>query len=122
MVGSVVSRLYSITNHHGAPAPTTLTNGPTLLEVQSEWVASAIQQLEAQGARSIEANKEAEDEWIQMIDDMNKPTLFALTKSWWNGANGPGKKQQAIMHLGGLKMYQAQIAEHLKNWTGFTIK
>lgn len=104
------------------PAPVTLSNGPTLLEVQSEWVTSAIQKLEAQGARSIEATKEAEDGWLHMINDMNKDTLFASTRSWWNRANEPGKAKQWVMHTGGISMYESQIAETLKGWTGFTVK
>lgn len=104
------------------PAPVTLSNGPTLLEIQGEWVASAIQKLEAQGARSIEATKEAEEGWLHLIEEMIKPTLLDSTRSWWNGSNEPGGKRQVIMHTGGLNMYASQAAETLNGWTGFTVK
>jgi hypothetical protein len=52
---------------------------------------------------------------------MNKPTLFPLTNSWWNRSNVLGKKNQALTHLGGMKMYESQIIDTLTDWKGFTV-
>ncbi|KEF52109.1 uncharacterized protein A1O9_11735 [Exophiala aquamarina CBS 119918] len=102
-------------------APAALTNGPTLIETQSDFVASAIEKLEAEGARQIEATVEAADAWDQMIEAMNAPTLFPLTNSWWNTSNVPGKKIQNVTHLGGIKMYGDQIKDALQGWKGFHV-
>jgi len=63
-------------------APITLSNGPTLIEAQSDFVASAIEKLEAEGAKHIEATSEAADAWDELIEATNAPTLFPLTNSW----------------------------------------
>lgn len=102
-------------------APATLTNGPTLIETQSDFVASAIEKLEVEGAKHIEATSEAADAWDQMIESMNAPTLFPLTNSWWNTSNIPGKRIQNVTHLGGVKMYEDQIKDTLQGWKGFLV-
>ncbi|KIY00951.1 uncharacterized protein Z520_03617 [Fonsecaea multimorphosa CBS 102226] len=102
-------------------APTALSNGPTIIEAQSDFIVSAIQKLEKEGASTIEPNPDAEDEWDAMIDAMNKHTLFPLTNSWWNGANIPGKKVQILTHPGGIQMYEGQCRATLGDWKGFTV-
>ncbi|KAK5045908.1 hypothetical protein LTR84_008694 [Exophiala bonariae] len=102
-------------------APAALANGPTLIETQSDFVASAIEKLEAEGAKHIEATNEAADSWDRMIEAMNAPTLFPLTNSWWNTSNVPGKKTQNVTHLGGIKMYEDQIKDTLQGWKGFLV-
>ncbi len=102
-------------------APTSLSNGPTLIETQCDLVFEAIEQIEKQGIRSIEAEIVAEDEWNNIIEGMNKNTLFPLTNSWWNGGNIPGKKAQNITHTEGIAVYEAQSRQRLNNWEGFTV-
>ncbi|ETI22686.1 hypothetical protein G647_06762 [Cladophialophora carrionii CBS 160.54] len=102
-------------------APTALSNGPTIIEAQADFILAAIQKLEKEGAKSIEPNRDAEDEWDNMIDAMNQYTLFPLTNSWWNGANIPGKRIQLLTHPGGIQMYEAQCREKLEGWKGFTV-
>jgi hypothetical protein len=62
-------------------APTALSNGPTILESQVDFVVEAIAKLEAQQAKSIEPTRSAEEEWKKLITAMNEPTLFPLTSS-----------------------------------------
>lgn len=108
-------------NADSCAAPAALTNGPTLLEAQCDFVTTAIEKLEAEGARYIEATREAEDQWIQLVEDQNAPTLFPLTISWWNGGNVPGKKVQSYNYLGGIQNYESDIRGTLEGWKGFTI-
>ncbi|OAP60367.1 hypothetical protein AYL99_05369 [Fonsecaea erecta] len=102
-------------------APTALSNGPTIIEAQSDFILSAIEKLEKEGAGTIEPNRDAEDSWDSMIDAMNQHTLFPLTNSWWNGANIPGKKVQILTHPGGIQMYEEQCRDTLPDWKGFTV-
>ncbi|KAK6367359.1 hypothetical protein LTS17_010285 [Exophiala oligosperma] len=73
-------------------APSALSNGITMIEMQADWVTSAIEKLEREGVSSFEPTKTAEDDWDAVIEDLNGPTLFPFTDSWWNKANLPGKK------------------------------
>ncbi|KAI1622207.1 hypothetical protein EDD37DRAFT_594245 [Exophiala viscosa] len=102
-------------------APTALSNGTTMIEAQSDWVASAIDKLENEGVLSCEPTKDAEDEWGSMIADLNKPTLYPFTNSWWNKANLPGQKAQMLTHPGGIEMYEKQCREKLAGWKGFDL-
>lgn len=92
-----------------------------MLEAQADWVASAIHKLEQEGVRSFEATSAAEDEWSTIIENLNKPTLYPFTNSWWNKANMPGQKAQTLIHPGGIEMYERQCLEKLKDWDGFDL-
>ncbi|KAK6364221.1 hypothetical protein LTS17_012392 [Exophiala oligosperma] len=102
-------------------APTALSNGPTIIEMQCDFVVSMIEKLEESKAKSVEPTREAEDNWDDMIDKMNKPTLFPLTNSWWTGANIPGKKVQMLTHIGGIDNYELQCRDTLDGFKGFDV-
>jgi cation diffusion facilitator CzcD-associated flavoprotein CzcO len=51
-------------------APTALSNGPTILEAQTDFICDTINQLRKQGKKSIEATTEAEDEWRDGMNAM----------------------------------------------------
>ncbi|OAL39669.1 hypothetical protein AYO20_01066 [Fonsecaea nubica] len=102
-------------------APTALSNGPTILECQVDWVVDAIDKLEKEGIETIEPTQEAQDAWGQMIHDMSMKTLFPLTNSWWTGGNIPGKKIQMLTYTNGIAQYEPQCRETLDGWKGFEI-
>jgi cation diffusion facilitator CzcD-associated flavoprotein CzcO len=66
-------------------APTSLSNGPTIIECQIETIADIIGKLETEKAKTIEPQKAAEEEWKATLDAMSKYTLIPYTDSWWNG-------------------------------------
>jgi len=102
-------------------APTALSNGPTIIETQVETVVDMIKKLESEEASSIEATKQAEDEWQGLIDSMAQYTLIPATDSWWNGANIPGKKTQGMIYVGGINMYEPQCRAAMDGWKGFEV-
>jgi hypothetical protein len=104
-----------------SPAPTALSNGPTILECQVDFVVDAIQKLEKESVRSIEPSAEAQSAWCNMISEMAAHTLFPLTNSWWTGGNIPGKKVQMLTYVGGIPKYEQQCRETLNGWKGFEI-
>lgn len=73
-------------------APTAFTNGPTFIEVQVDVVVDFVEKMKKEGIESIEAQREAEDQWKQAITDANNQTLLPLTDSWYMGANIPGMR------------------------------
>ncbi|KAH6988314.1 hypothetical protein BKA56DRAFT_477622 [Ilyonectria sp. MPI-CAGE-AT-0026] len=103
-------------------APTALSNGPTILECQVDFVVSAIEKLEAEKVKSIEPSSEAQTGWGDMINETASKTLFPLTNSWWNGGNIPGKKVQLLSYVGGIAEYEKQCLDTLADWKGFEIK
>lgn len=108
-------------------APTAISNGTSIIEVQCDFAVAAIQKIldsEKQGRKikSIEPTPEAEDEWEAYVDAQNKPTLMPFTESWWTGANIPGKKSQLLTYLRGLNVYEEEIMEKLEGWQGFDVR
>jgi hypothetical protein len=111
-------------------APTALSNGTTIIEVQCDFASAAIEKMlasdERQGdgrkIKSVEARAEAEDEWEAYVAAQNAQTLFPLTESWWTGANVPGKKPQMLTYLKGLAAYEQEIRAKLDGWDGFDVR
>ncbi|KAF2687658.1 FAD/NAD(P)-binding domain-containing protein [Lentithecium fluviatile CBS 122367] len=102
-------------------APTALSNGPTILECQTDLVCDTIQALRKQGARAIEPTREAEDEWKRGMNAMVEHTLYPYTNSWWNTSNVPGKKAENQSYIGGINNYEAQCREKMAGWKGFEV-
>lgn len=70
---------------YGPHGPTAFSNGPSCVELQGDWIVDAIKKLESEGISYLNANKESEDNWRQMIKELNDKTLFPYTKSWYMG-------------------------------------
>jgi cyclohexanone monooxygenase len=79
------------------------TNLPPSIESQVEWISDTIQYTVENNVESIEATKEAEEQWTQTCANIAEMTLFPKAQSWIFGANIPGKKNTVYFYLGGLK-------------------
>jgi cation diffusion facilitator CzcD-associated flavoprotein CzcO len=84
---------------YGPQAPTGFSNGPTSAHYQSEWVERTLKDLMAKGVTYFEARKEAEDQWCKRLSDVWDASLFPLAKSWYQGANIPGRKVEPLNWL-----------------------
>jgi len=51
-------------------APTALSNGPTIIEAQTDFICDTIKMLHQQGVKSIEATEEGERKWMDGIEAM----------------------------------------------------
>lgn len=71
----------------------------------------------------IEARPEAEEAWRQLVVGINSMTLFAESKSWYNGANIPGKPFDPLSFVGGVPFYMEKCKEAAeKNYEGFMLE
>ena len=68
-------------------APTSLANGPPIIEIQVDWIVDAVKKMREEGIDAINAKHEEADKWRKDIQDMNEQTLFPFTDSWYMGAN-----------------------------------
>ena len=69
------------------PAPTALSNGPTIIEAQCDFIAAMISATKEKNIKSVQPTATAQVEWQALIDMMNEHTLFPLTNSWWTAGN-----------------------------------
>jgi cation diffusion facilitator CzcD-associated flavoprotein CzcO len=96
---------------YGPQAPTVYANGPSITEPQGEYLAELLNYLRSHKIKRIEAEKEAEQNWRVLVNELSKRGLRHYTPSWYNGANIPGKPVEALNYAGGLPTYLKTIAE-----------
>jgi cation diffusion facilitator CzcD-associated flavoprotein CzcO len=81
---------------YGPQAPTAFSNGPSCVQFQANFIDGFIAKMNKDGIRRIEATKEAEEEWSQKNRDKWNESLFPFAKSWYQGANIPGKRVEPL--------------------------
>jgi len=100
--------LFAIT---GPGSPSVLTNMVVSIEQHVEWVADCIAHLRARGFERIEASREAQDEWVDHVNETAHQTLYPLANSWYMGANIPGKPRVFTPYVGTVGDYRRTCNE-----------
>ena len=95
--------LFAIT---GPGSPSVLTNMTVSIEQHVEWVAECIAYLGARGLVSIEPTREAQDRWVDHVNETANQTLYPLANSWYMGANVPGKPRVFTPYVGSVGDYR----------------
>lgn len=98
-----------------------MSNGPSILEAQVDWITDCIVKMEAESIRIIEPTKEAEQKWRERITERAKQTLYPLTKSWWSGDNIEGRKGDFLTYVDGIGKYTEECWDALSEWKGFEL-
>lgn len=104
------------------------TNIPPLVESQGNFIAGLIEKAEAQkkanGGKTvlIEAEEEAEQQWMEKCQTQTEGSLFRTVKSYVFGNNISGKDALGIWWLEGFGSYQSTIKEVSDNgYPGFSL-
>ncbi len=95
--------LFTIT---GPQSPSVLTNMPMSIEQHVEWIADCIGYMDEHGYDRIEAKVANEEQWVQNTNMLAENMLFSEAKSWYRGANVPGKPTIFTPFPAGLDMYR----------------
>jgi hypothetical protein len=107
---------------YGPQSPSGFCNGPTCAELQGEMVIEMIEHVTNSGKARIEPTPDADEAWSQHVRELVEPTLFPLAKSWYMGANIPGKAIQSLNYPGGLISYRTKYAEAKdRDYAGFIV-
>jgi cyclohexanone monooxygenase len=92
------------------------------IEQHVDWIADCMSYMREHGFRSIEATLEAQDEWVEHVNQVAALTLFPQANSWYVGANIPGKPRVFMPYIGGLGMYAQRCdAVAANGYEGFTL-
>lgn len=81
-LGMTVANFPNMFYTYGPHSPTAYANGPTINEVQIEWIVDLSKRMRKEGHTKINAQPTAEEEWKQMINDTHKMTLRDKVDSW----------------------------------------
>lgn len=95
----------------GPGSPSVLANMVLMAEQHVDWVADCMDHLDAHGIATIEATREAADEWVAECNAKAAGTLSPSANSWYMGANIPGKPRVFMPYIGGFGNYNALCAE-----------
>ncbi|KAG6901285.1 hypothetical protein C0995_014253 [Termitomyces sp. Mi166 len=107
---------------YGPHGPTGFCNGPTCGEVQSDWIIDCITYLREHNYSRIDATREASEAWVQRVTDIYNKGFWTRAKSWYTGANVPGKRLESLNFSGGLPLYTTLIDESAQGgYAGFTL-
>ena len=111
--------LFAIT---GPGSPSVLSNMIVSIEQHVDWIADCLRHLRAHDRRTIEATREAEDAWVQHVNELGHMTLYPRAKSWYMGANVPGKPRIFMPYIGGVGVYREKCdAVAAAGYDGFTL-
>lgn len=81
-LGMTVNRFPNMFYTYGPHSPTAYANGPSINEIQIEWIVDVSKRMREEGHTSINAQPTAEEEWKQMINDTHKMSLRDKVDSW----------------------------------------
>jgi cation diffusion facilitator CzcD-associated flavoprotein CzcO len=106
----------------GPGSPSVLSNMIVSIEQHVDWVCDAIEHLDEQGFATIEPTPEAQDGWVDHVNQIASYTLYPKANSWYMGANVPGKPRVFMPYAGGVGEYRKKCDEvAAKGYEGFQL-
>jgi cyclohexanone monooxygenase len=90
----------------GPGSPSVLSNMVISIEQHVDWIADCIGYLGEHGLERIEATAAAEERWQRHVGDVAHLTLYPRARSWYTGANIPGKPRGFMPYVGGVGAYR----------------
>ncbi len=106
----------------GPGSPSVLSNMIVSIEQHVDWISDCIAFMRDRGLDTMEAKKDAEDNWVAHVNEVAHTTLYPQANSWYMGANIPGKPQIFMPYIGGVGPYR-QICNDVaaKGYEGFAM-
>jgi cyclohexanone monooxygenase len=106
----------------GPGSPSVLSNMMVSIEQHVDWIADCLGWMRGCGLDVMEARKDAEDNWVEHVNEVAHGTLYPQANSWYMGANIPGKPQIFMPYIGGVGVYR-QICNDVaaKGYEGFAM-
>jgi cyclohexanone monooxygenase len=92
----------------GPGSPSVLANVVLAIEQHVEWLSGLLQHATANGITEIEADYEAQEEWMAEVGASAGRSLYSHANSWYVGANVPGKPRVFLPYVDGFSVYEAQ--------------
>jgi cyclohexanone monooxygenase len=106
----------------GPGSPSVLSNMVVSIEQHVEWIADCLAYLRSNGFECIEAERGAEEAWVQHVNEVASKTLYPLANSWYMGANIPGKPRVFMPYVGGVGVYRQKCEDvAMRGYEGFAL-
>ncbi len=109
--------LFTVT---GPGSPSVLSNMLVSIEQHVDWMIDALKHMQANAFVTFEPEQDAEDNWVEHVNEVASATLFPKGGSWYLGANVKGKPRIFMPYAGGVGMYREVCDDVTKNnYRGF---
>jgi cyclohexanone monooxygenase len=106
----------------GPGSPSVLTNMLPSIEQHVNWIGQTLDYMRANGLETIEATPQAQQDWVNHVNETAAPTILPTCNSWYLGANIPGKPRVFMPYLG-FAPYVAKCDEVVaKGYEGFALR
>jgi cyclohexanone monooxygenase len=107
----------------GPGSPSVLSNMIVSIEQHVDWIADCLSYMRERDLDTMEAKKDAEDNWVAHVNEVAHGTLYPQANSWYMGANIPGKPQIFMPYIGGVGVYR-QICNDVaaQGYEGFAME
>jgi cyclohexanone monooxygenase len=97
-----------------------ISNVVVSIEQHIEWISDLIEWLRKNELAVVEADRSAEDAWVEHVNEVAAGTLFIKGNSWYLGANVPGKPRVFMPYVGGVGTYRRHCEEiAARDYEGF---
>ena len=106
----------------GPGSRSVLSNMIVSIEQQVDWISDCLGYMRDRGFEVMEARKDAEDKWVDHVNEVAYGTLYPQANSWYMGANIPGKPRIFMPYIGGVGAYR-KICDEVaaKGYEGFAM-
>jgi cyclohexanone monooxygenase len=109
--------LFTIT---GPGSPSVLSNMLVSIEQHVDWMIDCIRHMQEDGLSLVEPDQQAQDVWVDHVNEVANATLYPKGGSWYLGANVAGKPRVFMPYAGGVGAYR-EICDTVaaKGYEGF---
>ena len=104
-LGLMVSGLPNLFIINGPGSPSVKANMIITIEQHTNWIMNLIGYLTDNNLNRVEANEDAQSNWVEHARDIAEATLMPVADSWYVGSNIPGKKRVYMPYFGGFEKY-----------------
>ena len=111
--------LFTIT---GPGSPSVLSNMIVSIEQHVDWITDCLAYLGKHNFETMEATIEAEDAWVEHVNQVADLTLYPRANSWYIGAHVPGKPRVFMPYIGGVNLYAQKCEQVARDgYEGFAL-
>jgi cation diffusion facilitator CzcD-associated flavoprotein CzcO len=102
---------------------TAFCNYTVCAESVVDWITDCIRYVREKDYSRIVPSPEAEQAWVEHVNELGSQTLLSGAKSWFVGANIPGKARAILLYANTSPAYRAKCAEvAAKDYEGFVVQ
>ena len=90
----------------GPGSPSVLGNVVCHIEQHVDMIADLLDRSREDGLECITVEREAEERWVETVNEVADATLYTKAESWYLGSNVPGKPRVFMPFAGGIGAYR----------------